>query len=44
MSKTRRALKIVAMPVVVVGIYAWMIRAAYRDLKTVLRRRKGAER
>lgn len=39
MSKTKRVLKIAAMPVVVVGIYAWMIRAAYRDLKIMWQRR-----
>ena len=39
MSRTRRVLRIVAMPVVVVGIYTWMLRAAYRDAKTMWRRR-----
>lgn len=40
MSRTRRVLKIVAMPVVVVGIYVWMLRAAYRDAKTMWRRQR----
>lgn len=39
MSKTKRVLKIAAMPVVAVGIYAWMIREAYRDLRIMWQRR-----
>lgn len=44
MSKTKRVLKIAAMPVVAVGIYAWMIRAAYRDLATMWRHRHEGDR
>ena len=39
MNKTQKILKIAATPVVVVGIYAWLIRNAYLDAKTVLKRR-----
>ena len=38
MSKTRRTLQLIATPVVVVGIYAWLIREAYRDLRTMLKK------
>jgi hypothetical protein len=41
MSKTRRTLQLLATPVVVVGIYAWMLRAAYRDLRTMLKKQRG---
>lgn len=37
MSKTRRALKIVAMPVVAAAIYAWLIRNAYLEAKVALK-------
>ena len=35
----RRAFHLAATPVVVVGIYAWLIRNAYLDAKTVLKRK-----
>lgn len=41
MNKTRRTLQLLATPVVVVGIYAWMLRAAYRDLRTMLKKQRG---
>lgn len=43
MSKTKRVLKIVAMPAVAVGIYAWMMREAYRDLKIMWSRRNEGD-
>lgn len=44
MSRTRRVLKIAAMPVVAVGIYAWLIREAYRDIRIMWRRRHEGEK
>ena len=39
----RRAFHLAATPVVVVGIYAWLIRNALLDVKTVLKRRMGRQ-
>ncbi len=41
MSKTRKALQLVMTPVVVVGIYTWLIREAYRDLRIMLKKQGG---
>jgi hypothetical protein len=41
MNRTRQVLGILATPVVVVGIYAWMLRAAYRDLRMLLKKKRG---
>jgi hypothetical protein len=43
MSKTRRTLQLIATPVVVVGIYVWLIREAYRDLRIMLKKQGGAK-
>ncbi len=41
MNRTRQVLGILATPVVVVGIYTWLLRAAYRDLRTMLKKQGG---
>lgn len=43
MSKTRRTLQIMATPVVIVGIYAFLLREAYRDAKHMLKLRWGTK-
>ena len=39
----RRAFHLAATPVVVVGIYAWLIRNAYLDSKMALKRKWGRQ-
>ena len=43
MNRTRKVLGILSTPVVVVGIYAWLIREAYRDLRVMIKKQGGAK-